>query len=87
VVGQREQVVTVFDSLSWTEAQKKSPGQFEPGQRLRFVRATKTFAQGETVEIDSIEGNTLMVRRQDDSMASMKVGEAPPRLMWVRLAS
>jgi conjugative relaxase-like TrwC/TraI family protein len=74
MVGQREEAVTVFDSLSWTEAQKKSPGQFEPGQRLRFVRTTKTFAQGETVEVASIQGNTLMVRRQDDSMASLKVG-------------
>src|SRR5204862_1685098 len=47
VVSQHEQVVTVFDSLSWTEAQKKNPGQFQPGQRIRFVRATKAFAKNE----------------------------------------
>jgi hypothetical protein len=40
-----------FDSLSWTEAQKKNASQFEPGQRLRFVRKTKHFDRGETVEV------------------------------------
>jgi hypothetical protein len=29
-----------FDSLSWTEAQKKNASQYEPGQRLRFVSKT-----------------------------------------------
>ncbi len=51
VVGQNEEAVAVFDSLSWTEAQKKNASQFEPGQRLRFVRQTKKFDRGETVEV------------------------------------
>jgi AAA domain len=41
VIGQHEETFTVFDSLSWTEAQRKNIRQYEPGQRLRFVRRTK----------------------------------------------
>lgn len=74
VIGQREEAVTVFDSLSWTEAQKKSPGQFEPGQRLRFVRATKAFASGETAEVVNIEGQSLKLRRADGQEVSFKLG-------------
>ena len=51
VIGQQDEPVTVFDSLSWTEAQKKNASQFEPGQRLRFVRKTKHFDRGDTVEV------------------------------------
>ena len=54
VVGQDEQSLRVFDSFSWTEAQKKNVSQYEPGQRLRFVRKTKTFDRGETVEVAAI---------------------------------
>jgi hypothetical protein len=70
VVGQREETVTVFDSLSWTEAQRKDLSQFEPGQRLRFVRNTKHFGRGDTVEVVSTAGNDLRVRRPDGSEAN-----------------
>jgi len=50
LVSQHEDAVTLFDSLSWTEAQKKNPGHFQPGQRIRFVRGTKAFAKNETAE-------------------------------------
>ena len=84
VIGQDE-AVTVFDSLSWTEAQKKNASQFEPGQRLRFVRKTKKFERGETVEVVATMENGLRVRRPDGlevdfipsgSAASFDVGEA-----------
>ena len=42
VVSPQEQPVAVFDSLSWTEAQKKNVSQYEPGQRIRFVRQTRS---------------------------------------------
>ncbi|MCI0541165.1 MAG: relaxase domain-containing protein [Verrucomicrobiales bacterium] len=74
VVGQHEEAVTVFDSLSWTEAQKKHVSHYEPGQRLRFVRSTKTFAKGETVEVAGVQDNTLKLRRADGSEASLKLG-------------
>jgi conjugative relaxase-like TrwC/TraI family protein len=85
VVSPQEQPITVFDSLSWTEAQKKNASQFEPGQRLRFVRRTKKFDRGETVEVVATVENGLRVRRPDgteidfipaSAAASFDVGEA-----------
>jgi conjugative relaxase-like TrwC/TraI family protein len=85
VIGQQDEPVMVFDSLSWTGAQKKNASQFEPGQRLRFVRQTKKFDRGETVEVVATVENGLRVRRADGmevdfipsgSAASFDVGEA-----------
>ena len=85
VLGQQEEAVTVFDSLSWTEAQKKNASQFVPGQRLRFVRQTKHFDRGDTVEVVATVENGLRVRRADgaevnfipaSAAASFDVGEA-----------
>jgi len=50
-LSQDEHTLCVFDSLSWTTAQKKNASQYEPGQRLRFVRQTKHFDRGDTVEV------------------------------------
>jgi conjugative relaxase-like TrwC/TraI family protein len=84
-VGEQEETVPVFDSLSWTEAQKKSARQYEPGQRLRFVRRTKKFDRGETVEVVASIENGVRVRRPDGTevdfipataAASFDVGEA-----------
>src|SRR5271165_3770077 len=85
VLGQQEEAVAVFDSLSWTEAQKKNASQFVPGQRLRFVRQTKHFDRGDTVEVVATVENGLRVRRADGvevnfipatAAASFDVGEA-----------
>lgn len=85
VLSQQDESVTVFDSLSWTEAQKKNANQYEPGQRLRFVRRTKHFDRGETVEVQAVLESGLRVRRADGSeidfipastAASFDVGEA-----------
>ena len=85
VISPQEEPVPVFDSLSWTEAQKKNASQFEPGQRLRFVRRTKKFDRGETVEVVATMENGLRVRRPDGlevdfipsgAAASFDVGEA-----------
>jgi hypothetical protein len=65
VVSPDEQMFSVFDSLSWTEAQKKNASQYEPGQRLRFVRKTRKFDRGETVEVAAVVENGLRVRRAD----------------------
>lgn len=84
-INEHEEAVTVFDSLSWTEAQRKNIRQYEPGQRLRFVRKTKRFDRGEAVEVATVVGNGLRVRRADGSevdfvpataSASFDVGEA-----------
>ncbi len=64
-IGQHEEGVMVFDSLSWTEVQRKNVQQYEPGQRLRFVRKTKQFDRGETLEVAAVMQNGLRVRRAD----------------------
>ncbi len=80
VIGPHEEAVRVFDSLSWTEAQKKNANQFQPGQRLRFVRQTKRFERGETVEVVAVVDqpgaghNTLRVRRADGSETLFQLG-------------
>jgi conjugative relaxase-like TrwC/TraI family protein len=80
-----DQTFPVFDSLSWTVAQKKNASQFEPGQRLRFIRRTKKFEHGETVEVVAVAETGLCVRRSDGtevdfipstSAASFDVGES-----------
>jgi hypothetical protein len=85
LVSQDEQSFAVFDSLSWTEAQKRNVNEYEPGQRLRFVRKTRTFDRGETVEIQAVLERGLRVRRSDGSegdfipasaAASFDVGES-----------
>ena len=84
VLSQQDESVTVFDSFSWTEAQKKNRNQYEPGQRLRFVRRMKHFDRGETVEVQAVLENGLRVRRADgceidfipaNAAASFDVGE------------
>ncbi len=85
MVSPDEQVFPVFDSLSWTEAQKKNASQYEPGQRLRFVRKTRKFDRGETVEVAAVVENGLRVRRSDgtevdfipiNAASTFDVGEA-----------
>ncbi len=84
-IGQDEQMFHVFDSLSWTEAQKKNARQFEPGQRLRFLRQIKKFERGETVEVVATIETGVRVRRADgtevdfipaSAAASFDVGES-----------
>jgi conjugative relaxase-like TrwC/TraI family protein len=85
IISQDESTHCVFDSLSWTVAQKKNASQFEPGQRLRFVRRTKKFERGETVEVVATLETGLRVRRPDglevdfiptSAAASFDVGES-----------
>ncbi len=85
VVGQNEQALCVFDSLSWTTAEKKNASQYQLSQRLRFVRKTKVFDRAETVEVVAIMENGLRVRRPDGmevdfipagAAGSFDVGEA-----------
>ena len=85
VISPQDESVAVFDSLSWTVAQKKSAREFEPGQRLRFVRHTRKFERGETVEVVATMETGLRVRRPDgtevdfipaSAAASFDVGES-----------
>jgi conjugative relaxase-like TrwC/TraI family protein len=58
----KEETVRVFDPLGWTDAQKQLAAHYEPGQRLRFVKATKFFEAGETAEVVGHKGTQLLVR-------------------------
>ena len=60
----------VFDSLSWTEAQKRDARQYRAGQVLRFHQAKGGFARNEAVEIVGMTDNSLRVRRGDGSEKS-----------------
>jgi hypothetical protein len=64
-LGPDDVMVQVFDSFSWTAAQKKNFRQYEPGQRLRFVRQTKKFDRNETVEVVATIETGVRVRRDD----------------------
>ncbi|HSY54724.1 MAG TPA: MobF family relaxase, partial [Opitutaceae bacterium] len=58
----KEETVRVFDPLGWTDAQKQLTDHYEPGQRLRFVKATKYFEAGEMAEVIGHKGQQLLVR-------------------------
>ncbi|HLH54019.1 MAG TPA: MobF family relaxase [Verrucomicrobiae bacterium] len=59
-----EQDLRVFDSLSWTDAQKRDVRQYRPGMMLRFHQTKHGFERGETVEVVTA-GDALTVRRKD----------------------
>jgi conjugative relaxase-like TrwC/TraI family protein len=63
-VSADEQDFRVFDSLSWTDAQKRDVRQYRPGMMLRFHQAKHGFERGETVEVVTA-GDALTVRRKD----------------------
>ena len=73
VLGRNDETVTVFDSLSWTEAHRRNSAQFQPGQRIQFLRAAGLFAKGETLEVIGIEAaspGTLRLRLPDGTEKS-----------------
>jgi ATP-dependent exoDNAse (exonuclease V) alpha subunit len=73
LVGE-EKEFQVFDSLSWTEAQKRDARQFHPGMALRFHRSKGGFARGESVDVFAVGANSVAVRRRDGSTADLKLG-------------
>lgn len=66
-LGTGEQEFRVFDSLSWTEAQKRDGRQYRAGQVLRFHKTVGGFARDESVEVVGVTDNSLCVRREDGS--------------------
>ena len=57
-----ETEVQVFDSLSWTEAQKRDARQYRPGMAIRFHRSKGVFNKNETLEVVAIGNGSLEVR-------------------------
>ena len=72
-----EKEFEVFDSLSWTEAQKQDARQYRPGMAIRFHRRNSDFAKDETVAVVAVENDVTMTLKVFFNWV-----EASPRLMW-----
>jgi conjugative relaxase-like TrwC/TraI family protein len=70
VLADKENEFRVFDSLSWTEAQKRDARQYRPGMVLCFHQTKGGFGRGETVEVVAV-GDALTVRRKDGLVTPM----------------
>ena len=64
LVGEEKEFL-VFDSLSWTEAQKRDARQYRRGIAVRFHRRSGDFEKGETVSVVAVENDALKVQRAD----------------------
>ena len=62
-----EKEFEVFDSLSWTEAQKRDARQYRPGMAIHFHRTTHGFDKNETVSVVAVENDSLKVQHTDGS--------------------
>jgi len=71
-----EKEFQVFDSLSWTEAQKRDTRQYRPGMAIRFHRQGHGFEKGETVQVVAVENDMLKVKRADASEVLLPLGQA-----------
>ena len=69
-----EKEFEVFDSLSWTEAQKRDARQYRPGLAIRFHRQKTGFAKDETVAVVAVENNSLKVQCADGSENVFELG-------------
>jgi conjugative relaxase-like TrwC/TraI family protein len=57
----------VFDSLSWTEAQKRDARLYRPGMAIHFHRRGHGFEKSETVQVVAVENDSLKVQHTDGS--------------------
>ena len=73
-VAGEEKEFQVFDSLSWTEAQKRDARQYLPGMAIRFHRSKGGYYKDETVALVAIENNSLKVQRADGSESLFPLG-------------
>jgi conjugative relaxase-like TrwC/TraI family protein len=62
-----EKTFHVFDSLSWTEAQKRDARQYRPGMAIHFHRTTHGFDKNETVSVVAVANDSLTVQHADGS--------------------
>lgn len=60
-----EQVIPVFESLRWTNAQKRHFGQYKPGQRLHFHKTSGRIKKNEELQVITSSSKGLEVRRRN----------------------
>jgi len=70
-----EKEFQVFDSLSWTEAQKRDAGQYRPGMAIHFHRRGHGFNKNETVAVVAVENDSLKVQRADGTETFFPLGQ------------
>jgi len=70
-----EKEFQVFDSLSWTEAQKRDSRQYRPGMAIHFHRRGHGFEKGETVSVVAVENDSLKVQRADGTETFFPLGQ------------
>jgi conjugative relaxase-like TrwC/TraI family protein len=70
-----EKEFQVFDSLSWTEAQKHDARQYLPGMAIQFHRRKAGFDKSEMVVVMGVEKDTLKVQRADGSESVFQLGQ------------
>ena len=70
----KEKEFQVFDSLSWTEAQKRDARQYRPGMAIRFHLGKAGFDKDEMVAVVAIENNSIKVQRADGTESFFQLG-------------
>jgi len=70
-----EKEFQVFDSLSWTEAQKRDARQYRPDMAIHFHRRGHGFEKGETVAVVAVENDSLKVQRSDGTETFFPLGQ------------
>ena len=76
-VAARDETVEAFDSLGWTDAQKRLVERYEPGLQLRFAKQTAQFKPGELATVEAVRGRTLVLRNQDGGTAVLPPSRVP----------
>ena len=70
-----EKEFQVFDSLSWTEAQKRDARQYRPGMAIHFHRRGHGLNKNETVSVVAVENDSLKVQRSDGTETFFHLGQ------------
>ena len=70
-----EKELQVFDSLSWTEAQKRDAREYRPGMAIHFHRRGHGFNKNETVTVVAVENDSLKVQRSDGTKTFFPLGQ------------
>jgi ATP-dependent exoDNAse (exonuclease V) alpha subunit len=63
-------------ALNWTEAQKKSAKNYQPGQVLEFHKAVKGIARHESLEVVSADTNGIIGRKVDGQTVKVTMRQA-----------
>jgi len=69
-----EKEFQVFDSLSWTEAQKRDVRQYRPGMAIQFHRRKAGFDKDEMVAVVAVENDSIKVQHANGAESLLPLG-------------